>query len=763
MKKNLLIFLIGACLISCREKKETGKIAIVPRPVELILQEGTCTLNAETRIEYGDPALEPVAVYLQTVIREIAGYEPVLSGVKTGDSVHPGNTVFFSLNETLREGDAYRLEIHPKGVQVEAVNPRSALLAVQTLRQLLPVHGADLTLPALQITDYPTWEWRGLMLDAARHFWSKAEVKRFIDLMALYKFNKFHWHLTDDQGWRIEIKKYPQLTEKAAWRHYNNHDRECMRLAEKESNDDFRLPEDRLRKTGDTVEYGGFYTQEEIREVVAYAAERGIDVIPEIDMPGHFSAAISVIPELACFNATGWGREFSAPICPGKEGTLAFCRDVYSEVFELFPYEYVHLGADEVEKDNWKKCPHCRARIRANGLKDEKELQAWFVKQMEVFFRGNGKKMIGWDEIIDGGLSETATVMWWRSWVKNAVHRATEQGNEVILAPNSHCYFDYKQDYSTLRKLYELEIVPKGLTPGQRKQIKGVQGNTWAEWIPSYKRVEYLTMPRMLAFSEVAWRSDSLRNWEEFYIGLPVQFGRLDELGVNYRPLDLENVYTSNAFVGETTVEWKQPLPAVQLRYTTDGSVPDEHSALYAGPFKLTESREYTIRFFRPNGSAADIVRTAYRKEAYRSAVELTDPAAGWKCAWHEAVVNSCDEIEKIPVKEEYTVESLRVPEGVGGKRALVYTGYLWIGKADVYTFSLGSDDGSQLYLHGELAVDNDGPHGPVTLMGQMALEKGWHPVRLYYFDMNNGGFIDLKISDSGGMNIELTGDLLKH
>ncbi|MDR1756987.1 MAG: family 20 glycosylhydrolase [Culturomica sp.] len=763
MKKILLILLVGAGLISCRGKEGAGKIAIVPRPVELTVQKGTCRFDSETRIVYGDPALEPVASYLQAVIRNIAGYEPAVSVTETGESVHPANTVLLSIDESLREGDAYRMEIAPEGIRVEAVNPRSALLAVQTIRQLLPVRGTDLTLPALHITDYPAWEWRGLMLDAARHFWNKEEVKRFVDLMALYKFNKFHWHLTDDQGWRIEIKKYPQLTEKAAWRQYNNHDRACMRLAKQESNDDYLLPEDRLRRTGDTVEYGGFYTQDDIREVIAYAAERGIDVIPEIDMPGHFSAAISVMPELACFNATGWGKEFSAPICPGKEGTLEFCRNVFREVFALFPYEYVHLGADEVEKENWKKCPLCQARIRANGLKDEKELQAWFVKRMEAFFLENGKKMIGWDEIIDGGLSQTATVMWWRSWVGNAVHKATAQGNEVILTPNNHYYFDYKQDYSTLRKLYEFEAVPPGLTPEQQKLIKGVQGNTWTEWIPSYRRVEYMTAPRLIAFSEVAWQPDSLRKWEDFYPRLLAHYGRLDEMGVNYRPLDLEKVYTSNAFVGEAVVEWEQPLPAVRLRYTTDGSVPDSNAALYTGPFKLTESADYTIRFFRPDGSAADIVRATYRKETYRPAVELVDPAAGWNCAWHEAVVNSCEEIDKIPVKQEYTVESVRIPEGVGGERALAYTGYLWIEKEDVYTFSLGSDDGSRLYLHEELVVDNDGPHGPVTLMGQIALGKGWHPVRLYYFDMNNGGFVDLKMADSRGTDIELTGDLLKH
>ena len=331
----------------------------------------------------------------------------------------------------------------------------------------------------VQIEDAPRFEWRGFMLDASRHFWNKKEVKHVLDLMSLYKLNKFHWHLSDDQGWRIEIEKYPLLTEKGAWRKFNTQDRTCMARAKEEDNTDFLIPEDKIRIVeGDTL-YGGYYTHDDIKEIVAYATQRGIDVIPEIDMPGHFLAAISQYPELACDGLIGWGEIFSSPICPGKDATLEFCRNVFKEVFELFPYEYVHMGGDEVEKANWKKCPLCQKRIRTEKLGSVEELQAWFVRDMEKFFPANGKRLIGWDEVVADGLSSDAAITWWRSWAKDALPTATAQKQKVIACPNEYFYFDYAQDQnsatgtfssitncaiSSAQGLINMILTPKGLS-----------------------------------------------------------------------------------------------------------------------------------------------------------------------------------------------------------------------------------------------------------------------------------------------------------
>lgn len=748
MKKEILI-LLTAILVGCVEK-EPPEVNLIPKPLEQTVGSGTFTLTANTPVYYAEAETETPAKYLQTVLLQTTGSEHSVSQ-GTGES----KSISISLDNTINTGDAYKLEVTRKGIKLTGTNPRGVMLGIQTLRQLIPVKtaAASIEIPCIIINDKPHWEWRGMMLDVARHFYTKEEVKSFLDLMAMYKFNKFHWHLTDDQGWRIEIKKYPLLTEVGGWREFNSQDRECLRLAEAQSNPDYLLPENKLRNNG--TEYGGYYTQEDIKEVVAYASMLGIDVMPEIDMPGHFSAAITPYPFLSCFNKPGWGETFSAPICPGKDTTLEFCKNVYAEVFELFPFEYVDLGADEVEKHNWKICPNCQARIKKNNLKDEKELQSWFVHQMEDFFTENGKKMVGWDEILEGGMSETATMMWWRTWAPKAVHEATAQGNEVILTPNSHFYFDYQQDHSTLRNLYDFQPVPDGLNNNQTQLIKGIQANLWAEWIPSYQRAQYMVMPRMLALSELAWTPDADRSWEDFYPRLLVHFNRMDDMKINYRPLDLTGVHVSNSFVGETTVVWDYPLPNVTIRYTTDGTVPDQNSAIYNEPFTLDKSTDFTIRFFRPDGTAADIVKTSYRKEEYIAGEEIGDKQPGLRSEWREAVVNRTDKIDALPVTKEYIVDGIIIPDGINNKRAMKYYGYLNIEKDDIYTFSLGSDDGSKLYINDETVVDNDGPHGPVVLRGQKALGKGLHPFLLYYFDMDNGGFLDLKIFNSNGDEVK--------
>ena len=764
-KLSSSLLIVSACVFSSCTSTVKQEIAILPTPVSLTEQSGSFVLKDGMKIGVSDQSLFPATGYLQEILRNV-----VSSSVEvTTDKSQVG--MYFQLKDTVGKPGSYKLESTPEYIRVEATDYSGIISAITTIRQLLPavteVQGEkqNYSIPVVQIEDAPRFEWRGFMLDASRHFWNKKEVKHVLDLMSLYKLNKFHWHLSDDQGWRIEIEKYPLLTEKGAWRKFNTQDRTCMARAKEEDNTDFLIPEDKIRIVeGDTL-YGGYYTHDDIKEIVAYATQRGIDVIPEIDMPGHFLAAISQYPELACDGLIGWGEIFSSPICPGKDATLEFCRNVFKEVFELFPYEYVHMGGDEVEKANWKKCPLCQKRIRTEKLGSVEELQAWFVRDMEKFFLANGKRLIGWDEVVADGLSSDAAITWWRSWAKDALPTATAQKQKVIACPNEYFYFDYAQDQNSVKKILAYDpCADERLSPEQKKYIWGVQANLWAEWIPTMKRIEYLIVPRMIALSEIAWAEPTAKpGLEEFYRQFVPQFKRMDVMRVNYRVPDLQGFYKVNAFIDETTVELTCPLPGTEIQYTTDGSMPTKESALYNGALEVGKTTDFAFRTFRPDGSPSDVVRTKYVKAPYAEAV--TAPAAlqpGLKAVWHDFRGNLCADIDAVPVKGEYVVESVSIPEEVKGNIGLVLTGYLEVPADGIYTFALLSDDGSTLMLDGELLGDNDGAHSPVEIIVQKALKAGLHPIEVRYLDCN-GGVLQMELVNEKGEKEVLPSAWLKH
>ena len=764
-KLSSSFLIVSACIFSSCTPTVKQEIAILPTPVSLTEQSGSFVLKDGMKIGVSDQSLFPAAGYLQEILRNVISSSVEVTTDKSQVDM------YFQLKDTVGKPSSYKLESTPEYIRVEATDYSGIISAITTIRQLLPatieVQGEkqNYSIPVVQIEDAPRFEWRGFMLDASRHFWNKKEVKHVLDLMSLYKLNKFHWHLSDDQGWRIEIVKYPLLTEKGAWRKFNTQDRTCMARAKEEDNTDFLIPEDKIRIVeGDTL-YGGYYTHDDIKEIVAYATQRGIDVIPEIDMPGHFLAAISQYPELACDGLIGWGEIFSSPICPGKDATLEFCRNVFKEVFELFPYEYVHMGGDEVEKANWKKCPLCQKRIRTEKLGSVEELQAWFVRDMEKFFLANGKKLIGWDEVVSDGLSSDAAITWWRSWAKDALPTATAQKQKVIACPNEYFYFDYAQDQNSVKKILAYDpCADERLSPEQKKYIWGVQANLWAEWIPTMKRIEYLIVPRMIALSEIAWAEPTAKpGLEEFYRQLVPQFKRMDVMRVNYRVPDLQGFYKVNAFIDETTVELTCPLPGTEIRYTTDGSMPTKESALYNGALEVGKTTDFAFRTFRPDGSPSDVVRTKYVKAPYAEAV--TAPAAlqpGLKAVWRDFRGNLCADIDAAPVKGEYVVESVSIPEEVKGNIGLVLTGYLEVPADGIYTFALLSDDGSTLMLDGELLGDNDGAHSPVEIIVQKALKAGLHPIEVRYFDCN-GGVLQMELVNEKGEKEVLPSAWLKH
>lgn len=746
-------------LVSCSSGVPNEEVSIIPKPVSMTMESGTFVFDKTATISISDDSLEPITRYLTSVFKGAVDFT-VVNNDKSAD------VVLELVSSKGKEGE-YALNITSKQVHVKATTYSGIAMAIATIHQLLPVGIENPTpdlvvnLPATSVQDSPRLGWRGLMMDSSRHFWTMDEVKGVLDLMAMYKMNRFHWHLTDDQGWRIEIKKYPLLTEKGAFRKFNSHDRSCIEMAV--NNSDFNLPQDRIQViNGDSI-YGGFYTQDNIREIVAYAAERGIDVIPEVDMPGHFLAAISQYPELVCNGLMGWGETFSSPICPGKDSTIEFCKDVFKEVFELFPFGYAHLGGDEVAKDNWKKCADCQRRIKNEGLKDEEELQAWFVREMEAFFKENGKKMIGWDEVVSDGLSDNTTIMWWRGWVPQAMPIATSEGKTVVNTQNNYLYFDYEQDSKTLESLLGYDPIHADLTPEQQNLILGVQANMWAEWIPSIERLQYMFMPRLLALSTIAWNERAVvPNINDFYTQIAPHFARFDAMGVNYRVPDIKGFHDTNVFIDEATVDIIKTMPSTEVRYTTDGTTPTVNSTLYEGAFKVTETTNFIFRTFRSNGNPSDTYKTKYMKSDYLAPVEVTDAKEGLKAVWHNFRGNKCDEVTEAPVNGEYIVESVTIPEGVKGNIGLVFTGYINVPEDAIYTFLLFSDDGSYLKIGGEMIVDNDGPHAPKEVGAQVALKKGLHPIEVRYFD-SNGGVLEMRYTDKDGNKKPLTKEWFKY
>jgi hexosaminidase len=512
---------------------------IVPKPTRMTQSEGSFEIRPTTSIRVSDNA-RAVGDFIASLLRTATGYDLPVSGAGGQDN-EPDTILLTAAGADPALGEeGYALAVTPQTVVVRAPRPAGLFYGVQTLRQLLPVEvesvepatGVAWTMPAVEITDVPRFKWRGIHLDVGRHMFPVTFIKRFIDLLALHKMNVFHWHLTEDQGWRIEIAKYPKLTEVGSRREATP------------------IPAD--RHTLDGVPYGGFYTQDEVREVVAHAASRFVTVVPEIEMPGHSVAALAAHPELGCTGGpyavrTWWGIEPDV-YCAGNEQVYAFLEDVLREVLDLFPSRVIHIGGDECPKERWKECPKCQARIEAEGLADEHELQSYFIRRIETFLNAQGRQLIGWDEILEGGLAPNAMVMSWRG--SQGGVEAALAGHDVVMSPNTNCYFDYYQSddreaeppaiggYVPLEGVYALEPVPVELSPEQSTHILGPQGNIWTEYMPTAEHVEYMAFPRTCALAEVAWSPPEGRDFAEFRERLGALLVRLGAMGVNYRELD---------------------------------------------------------------------------------------------------------------------------------------------------------------------------------------------------------------------------------
>jgi len=541
-KAVVVLILIVLFITGCSLRTEKI-ISIIPKPADMEIIGGEFIISPKTKIFVEQPTEETkrVGEYLAQLINETTGFYLSVedySAIKTDSTVV--HILITTIDADKKHGiEGYSLFVTPNSIELKALTAAGLFYGVQTIRQLLPVriNNTDLavqdttwSIPCVQIEDKPRYTWRGMHLDVCRHFMPKEFILKYIDYLAMHKMNTFHWHLTEDQGWRIEIKKYPKLTEIGAWRdetvvgHSKNVPREF-----------------------DGKRHGGFYTQEEIKEIVKYAQRRYIKIVPEIEMPGHSVAALSAYPEISCTGGpfevrTFWGISDDV-YCAGKEKTFMFLENVLAEVIELFPAEYIHIGGDECPKAKWKECSDCQARIKAENLKDELELQSYFVKRIEKFLIAKGRKLIGWDEILEGGLAPEATVMSWRG-NKGGIEAAKHE-HDVVMSPYSHCYFDYYQGepdneplaiggFITLEKVYSFEPTPKELTEEEAKHILGAQGNVWTEYMVNPGHVEYMVFPRISALAEVVWSPAKNRNWGDFTKRMEKQYKRFEQLGINY-------------------------------------------------------------------------------------------------------------------------------------------------------------------------------------------------------------------------------------
>ncbi|MCC8187178.1 MAG: glycoside hydrolase family 20 protein [Bacteroides sp.] len=602
---HIFLFVLVMTLISCQTEEKKANYQVIPLPQEVVLKEGNpFVLDKSTAITYpaDNEAMQHNAEFLALYLQESTGEALRVQSSGTGKS-----DIVLKLDPQIESEEGYSLLVEADQVTISGKTEKGVFYGIQTLRKSIPAEAkhAKVILPAVQITDAPRFGYRGMHLDVSRHFFEVDFVKKYIDILALHNLNVFHWHLTDDQGWRIESKKYPRLTEIGSQRS--------------------RTVIGRNSSEYDETPYGGFYTQEEIKEVISYAADRFIEVIPEVDLPGHMLAVLACYPEFGCTGGPyevcpRWGI-FDDVLCIGNEDTMVFLEEIMDEVMDLFPSRYIHIGGDEAPRVRWKECSKCQARIQAENLKAdsrhsaEDRLQSYCMQRIEKLINNRGRQMIGWDEILEGDIAPNAVVMSWRG-LEGGIE-AAQLGHDVIMVPTSYAYFDYYQTTDTedeplaiggfvnVEKVYSLEPVPAVLTAEESKHILGAQANIWTEYIPSSNQIEYKLLPRLAALSEVQWTQPEKKNYRNFTQRLPQLMDIYEREGYNYAKhvFDLKTEFTPDKEKNAVKVELST-IDDSPIYYTLDGSEPTKNSLVYNGPIFITESADFRAVAIRPTGKS---------------------------------------------------------------------------------------------------------------------------------------------------------------
>jgi hexosaminidase len=733
-----ILFLLPAAALVRAEDSVFPGVNIVPRPVAVKLLAGTFVLNDQTRIVAVDRESRKIAGLFNDFLLKQDGLHLRITGHR------PKRENFISFSPVDSRGlpeEGYRLVIGAKSIRVIG-QPAGLFYGMQTLAQLLPLGlQPRIELPDLDITDYPRFGYRGVLLDVGRHFFSVTYLKKLLDLAAQYKINRFHWHLTDDEGWRIEIKKYPRLTGVSS-------------------------------HLGEDTPYGEYYTQEQVKDIVAYAQARFITVVPEIEMPGHSGAAVTAYPQLACTHSV-----HANVLCP-KEETFTFLQNVLSEVAALFPGRYVHIGGDEVQKDSWRQSAEAQAIMKREGLKDEDQLQSYFVQRIERFLTTKGKLTIGWDEILEGGLAPNAIVMSWRG--EGGGIEAARQKHKVIMTPSDYCYFDYNQGdprrepasiggFIPLEKAYGYDPMPKELQGKERDYVLGAQANVWTEYIATPEYLEYMLFPRLLAFSEAVWSPIAGNDYGDFRRRLAYQFARLDTQDVHYRipePDGLKDFYTTTD--DHALVELSSLVPAARIYYTLDGSQPTDNSSRYQSPLQipLQPEQKTTLNLVvvAPGGRRSVVYGATLQRRSYRDAIRFGAKQPGLTFALYEGKFTSAQRIgldtpAATGITSSFDLQQFSRAFDYG----ISFDGYLAVQSDDFYQFAVESDDGSVLEIDDEVVVDNDGIHGSRVVTGHIPLRQGVHKFKLRYFQSQGGATLRVGWAGSAGELLPLVGSALYH
>lgn len=629
MKKLNHALLAGALALVCAScgTEQEANYQVIPLPQEVSLTQGNpFKLNGNVLIAYpeNNALLQHNAEFLSEYIRQSTGYAPKTKAIAAGEQVK--NAITLGLDPDIANKEGYVLTTTPEGISINGQTENGVFYGIQTLRKSIPAEakGATILIPAGEIKDEPRFSYRGMHLDVGRHFFPIEFIKKYIDLLALHNMNTFHWHLTEDQGWRIEIKKYPKLTEIGSQRS--------------------RTVIGRNTQEYDNTPYGGFYTQEEAKEIVKYAQERYITVIPEVDLPGHMLAALAAYPEMGCTGGPyevcpRWGV-FEDVLCIGNDKTMQFLEDVMSEIIEIFPSEYVHIGGDEAPRDRWKECPKCQARIKAEGLKADKNhtaedrLQSYCMTRIEKFLNSKGRRIIGWDEILEGDVAPNATVMSWRG--ASGGIKAAQMGHDVIMTPNTYCYFDYYQmadtkdeplgigGYVPIEKVYSLDPT-FDLNEEQKKHIIGAQANLWTEYIATTEHVEYMVLPRMAALAEVQWTQPEKKDFKDFTTRLASLMKFYQRDGFNYAKhvFDLKVDFTPDV-AKKAVVVTLSTIDDAPIYYTLDGTEPTTASLKYIEPVVITETADFQAVVIRPEGKSKVVNKKISFNKATYCPIELT-------------------------------------------------------------------------------------------------------------------------------------------
>jgi len=748
-KYSLLFFLTVALATTTAFAQAPANdpyMGIIPAPISVQKQAGNFILSQETVLQADtltNKAVQFLVAYLQNKYM-LKNKQQTYNGTAAANAI-----ILTSTGTENLPAEGYRLTIAPNQITI-AGKGAGLFYGIQTLIQLMPLErAATAKLPCARIEDYPRFGYRGMHLDVCRHFFSVEFVKRYLDLMAAYKLNTFHWHLTDDQGWRIEIKKYPRLTQVGSQRAEtligNYHDR--------------------MPQQFDGTPYGGFYTQDQIREVIQYAASKYITIIPEIEMPGHAMAALAAYPELSCnssleYKVSGTWGVFNNIFCP-TEKTFTFLQDVLSEVIDLFPSKYIHIGGDEAPKVVWKSSPEAQALIKKLKLKDEHGLQSYFIQRMEKFVNSKGRNIIGWDEILEGGLAPNATVMSWRGEAGGIA--AAKQNHNVIMTPSSSgLYLDHAQarsdleplsigGFTPLAKTYIYNPTPAALPAAQQKYIMGVQANMWTEYIATEAKVEYMLLPRMMALSEVAWTPLANKNYTDFAeTRIPKHLAWLDANKFNYRVPTAIGAKDTTYTAAQLTANLKTPVTGAKIYYTIDGYTPSEKDLEYTHPLSFNippdQYLELKTIVITATGKRSLVTTTKVNNRAPLPAVTYSGTRPGVKYELVAGLFTSTGELDGARVLDTGVVRTFNTAAYKKANRTfgVTYEGYFTVDADGKYIFSTQSDDGSVIYIDGQLVVDNDGKHSLYEQAGEVLLQKGQHKFTLKYFE--GGAFSTLRV-----------------